>query len=209
MNTNKAELFRLRCNSSGAAASGLAQRRSDNFSVRALMLFCAMLAGSGTAPAVGAELLVIGGEGDGVSVVGAGLRTREWKTWASGERWRLSLAPEWQIGIWDAQQPGISKTRIVDSSLTGVLTVRPREDVGSVYYLDIGFGVHMLSHTRISEERNFGSSFQFGELVGIGMDFGQRRPYSVAARVQHVSNGGIKRPNPGVTFAQVLVVCRF
>jgi hypothetical protein len=75
--------------------------------------------------------------------------------------------------------------------------------------MDIGFGVHMLSHVRISDERNFGSSFQFGEFLGLGADLEDSRQYSLAARVQHVSNGGIKKPNPGVTFMQVVLQYRF
>ena len=93
--------------------------------------------------------------------------------------------------------------------MTGVLTIRPRNPEVLSYYLDLGFGFHMLSHTRIGEERNFGSSFQFGEYLGLGADLGQRHQYSLAARVQHVSNGGIKPPNHGVTFMQLLMTYRF
>lgn len=174
-----------------------------------LVMVFTMLAGIGVSPARSADLVLIGGEGDRVEVVAAALRTREWKTWTSNERWIISLAPEWQIGFWNAKQSGINERQIVDSSVTGVLNIRPRVTGYLPYYVDIGFGVHMLSHTRISDERNFGSSFQFGEFLGVGADFGERRRYGVAARIQHVSNGGIKRPNPGVTFAQISMFYRF
>jgi hypothetical protein len=174
-----------------------------------LVTLITMLTGLGVPPARSADLLLIGGEGDQVSVTAAALRTREWKTWTSSERWIFSLAPEWQIGFWNAKKSGIGERQIVDSSATGVLSIRPRESRYLPYYVDIGFGVHMLSHNRISDERNFSSSFQFGEFLGVGADFGERRRYGVAARIQHVSNGGIKQPNPGVTFAQISMMYRF
>ena len=174
-----------------------------------VILVGAMLSGFGTSGARSADLLLIRGQGDAVGVTAAALRIREWKSWTPDGRWSYVLAPEWQIGFWDAQQPGVNGSRIFDASVTGVLTIRPRSSGISSYYLDIGFGVHLLSETRISDERHFGSSFQFGEFLGVGADFGERRRYSLAARVQHVSNGGIKRPNPGVTFMQVLMMYRF
>lgn len=159
-----------------------------------------------------AELLLISGEGDSVKVTAAALRTRDLRNWTNGGRWTYALAPEWQIGLWNARHSGSAKSQnaesqIVDGSVTGVLTIRPRDD-DSPYYLDLGFGFHLLSHTRLGE-RNFGSSFQFGELLGLGADFGESRRYSVVARVQHVSNGGIKPPNHGVTFMQLLMMYRF
>lgn len=179
--------------------------------MRARVLFVAgaVLSVSGVPGSHGAELLLIRGEGDHVGVTAAAIRTQAWKTWTRGERWSYTLAPEWQVGFWGAQKSNANESRIVDSSLTGVLTLRPRSSATSPYYLDIGFGIHLLSNTRIGDERNFGSSFQFGEFLGLGVEFGERRRYSLAARVQHVSNGGIKRPNPGVTFAQILMTYRF
>jgi lipid A 3-O-deacylase len=200
MNTLKSKLLTVR----GLATTGFLREK-----LPLVALIFGLIAGLGGSPIHAAELTVIGGAGDGVSVTAVALRTQQMKTWASGERWMFSLAPEWQIGSWNAQKSGISKQRIVDSSVTGVLTIRPREPNSLPYYLDIGFGLHMLSHNRISEERNFGSSFQFGEFLGIGADFGDRHRYAIAARVQHVSNGGIRRPNPGVTFAQLSLMYRF
>ena len=169
----------------------------------------AVLGWSGLSDARASDLILIQGQGDGVEVAAAALRMAEWKSWTRGDRWRYSLAPEWQIGVWNAMQSGINGARVIDGSLTGVLTIRPRSFDSSPYYMDVGFGVHMLSHTRISDERNFGTSFQFGEFLGLGADLGERRQYALAARVQHVSNGGIKKPNPGVTFMQVVLQYRF
>ena len=76
-------------------------------------------------------------------------------------------------------------------------------------YLEFGFGLHLLSNTKIDTDRNFGCAFQFGEFLGFGADLGSERRYSFGVRVQHVSNGGICSDNDGITFAQALLQYRF
>ena len=66
-------------------------------------------------------------------------------------------------------------------------------------YAEIGVGVHLLSATRINEQREFGSALQFGEQGGAGFIFGAGR-YELGVYVQHISNGRIKEPNDGITY---------
>lgn len=40
-------------------------------------------------------------------------------------------------------------------------------------------------------------------MLGGGINFGDRREYGVGVRVQHISNGGIKEPNNGITFGEI------
>jgi len=175
----------------------------------AALVAVAVFAGFRGPEASATELILIGGQGDEVGVTAAALRTGALKTWAPSGHWTRALAPEWQIGSWNAQRATANKSQIIDSSVTAVLTMRPRSSEISSYYLDIGLGVHMLSDQKISNERNLGSRFQFGEFLGLGADLGEHRRYSLAARVQHVSNGGMTKPNPGVTFIQLLVMYHF
>jgi lipid A 3-O-deacylase len=62
----------------------------------------------------------------------------------------------------------------------------------------------MLSARRINGRREFSTRFQFGEFIGAGVLFGPRRELGVGVRLQHVSNGGIRNPNPGLTFVSVV-----
>ena len=48
---------------------------------------------------------------------------------------------------------------------------------------------------------SFSSNFQFGDHVAGGVRFGDKGQYDVQLRLQHLSNGGIKHPNPGINFA--------
>jgi hypothetical protein len=67
-------------------------------------------------------------------------------------------------------------------------------------FADLGLGVSLISHTRINQDRQFATAFQFNEHLGVGLAFGEKRRYEVAAYVRHVSNGSIKQQNDGETF---------
>ena len=98
----------------------------SSFHLRRAMLATtvAVLGWLGISDARGADLILIQGQGDDVEVAAAALRMPEWKSWTRGDRWRYSLAPEWQIGVWHATQSE-SMDAVIDGSLTGVLTIRP------------------------------------------------------------------------------------
>ena len=44
----------------------------------------------------------------------------------------------------------------------------------------------------------FSTKFQFGDHIGVGARFGAANRHDLGLRLQHVSNGGIKNPNPGI-----------
>ncbi len=79
---------------------------------------------------------------------------------------------------------------------------------GAVYVED-GFGVRLISHTRLYDERRLSTNFQFGELLGAGYRFGAHHDVEVGLRLQHMSNGEIKKPNNGVSFASMRVAMRW
>jgi lipid A 3-O-deacylase len=64
-------------------------------------------------------------------------------------------------------------------------------------YFDAGIGAHVLSESHISSDLGFSTRFQFGDHLGIGYRF---EKYDLAVRFQHLSNGGMRNPNPGINF---------
>ena len=88
--------------------------------------------------------------------------------------------------------------------MTPVIEFRRPSANGLSYYVDSGIGVRLLSHTRV-DDRTLSTAFQFREFVGTGVDFGDHRQYGVGVRIHHVSNGGIKQPNYGVTFSEIVI----
>ncbi len=71
------------------------------------------------------------------------------------------------------------------------------DEVAAAGGVDIGIGVHAISHVHINAERKLSTAFQFGEFIGATLDLGR---FEIGLRVQHVSNGGIKHPNDGLTY---------
>jgi len=67
-------------------------------------------------------------------------------------------------------------------------------------FVEGGIGANLISTTRLNNDRIFSTAFQFGEMAGVGVSFGPRNEYEVRLYAQHVSNGGIKLPNWGLTY---------
>lgn len=117
--------------------------------------------------------------------------------WSSATRSvRLRMGLEASAGVWDPH--GGSSGAMGDIGLTPVFRLQGVGRTG--IFADFGIGAHLLSRTRISDADVFSSAFQFGERLGIGYRFEDVVSSEVALRVQHYSNGRIKRPNPGINF---------
>lgn len=69
-------------------------------------------------------------------------------------------------------------------------------------YMEAGLGVHLLSKVHIGT-RDLGSALQFGTHAGFGILFGNKEQWDLALRYEHLSNGGLKDPNPGINFSMV------
>jgi len=109
---------------------------------------------------------------------------------------------------WWAQNHTASNSSLWEMGLSPVVGLRRAASAGVSYYVGAGVGAHLLSHTRI-DERQMSTAFQFGELAGAGVDFGDHGQYGVGVRIEHISNGCIKEPNNGVTFGEVRLSYRW
>lgn len=148
------------------------------------------------------DVAIVAGQGDGVRTTALAGRIFDWRVGQLGDRWPYEIGGEWQLARWSADRGSDGVTRLIDASLTAVLTLRPV--FWRAGYVEGGFGVHFLSEDHIGTDRDFGGRFQFGEFIGAGVTFGARRRYTAGLRVQHVSNGSTRSQNDGVTFVQGL-----
>lgn len=78
-----------------------------------------------------------------------------------------------------------------------------------VPFLELSLGVRLLTETRTSDDHAYSTAFQFSEYAGVGVAFGKAQQFAVGYRYQHISNGGIKEPNPGTGFSTVYLRYRF
>jgi lipid A 3-O-deacylase len=140
------------------------------------------------------------GGGDGVRRLSAGL---SWPGWTDipcergcrADQWWLLRAARW----WHPHDPGPHHA-LWDLSAMPVLRIGNQATGATRGFLEVGVGVHVLSDSRIGPARGFGSSLQFGETLAAGLEFGEHHEQALTARLEHVSNGGLKSPNNGITF---------
>jgi lipid A 3-O-deacylase len=139
------------------------------------------------------------GNGNGAEMWRIGI-TRNWnKKWLAAGNWYLGGFWEAQFGQWS----GSGKQTISDLGLTPVFRYQQAERSKISPYVEGGIGFHVITPSRFDENRNLSSAFQFGDHIGAGARFGERAKYDLSLRFQHLSNGGLKKPNNGINFTQV------
>ena len=138
----------------------------------------------------------------------------DWHKWWFAERsWSIGAYWDLQVGRWAGPHERGQRDRgddeVWDLSFTPVFRLERAERTRIAPYVEGAIGFHMLSDLRINFRRSFTTHFQFGDHVGLGARFGPAYRYDAQIRLQHLSNGGIARPNPGINFWQVRVAYHF
>ena len=136
------------------------------------------------------------GRGDEVDAVGVG-----WRHALGSECGSRRFALLLRADHWRGRDPEPANRSIWDVSATPVLEM-PVSGAPWALRVDLGIGVHTISHTRINAARRMSTAFQFGEFIGATIDV---RGTEIGLRVQHVSNGGIKHPNDGLTYTLLTI----
>ena len=140
---------------------------------------------------------------DSVSVE-AGRGTSSVDLWRLGAQWKWQkhwfTEGDWHLGgYWDAQVGRWNGAgHPTDLSLTPTFRLERKSGYGP--YVEGAIGFHYISDKNIAAGKQFSTNFQFGDHVGAGVRFGDKGQYDLGLRLQHLSNAGIKHPNPGINF---------
>ncbi|MCC7080123.1 MAG: acyloxyacyl hydrolase [Burkholderiales bacterium] len=129
--------------------------------------------------------------------------------WALGDNWQIGGYWDLSLGYWDNDSRNRTTSSIVDVGFTPVFRLQQKTPGALAPYLEAAVGFHYLSKSSVADERRFGSRFQFGDHIGLGLRFGPRHAYDVGYRYQHLSNAGIKQPNQGINFHQLRLQYHF
>lgn len=116
--------------------------------------------------------------------------------------WDLTLA-QWRGNQY--QNVAGSTQNLVDIGITPVF--RWQNDNKRGLYFEGGIGFHRLSKLYDNDGRRLSTRFQFGDHIGVGYVFDNN--WELAAKIQHFSNGGYKKPNNGVNFIEVKAAYHF
>jgi lipid A 3-O-deacylase len=130
---------------------------------------------------------------------------RQW--WRSngthlGGYWDLTLA-HWQSNRY-RNQPGNTHT-LAAIGITPVF--RFQNDSRAGLYWEGGVGLYYLSDLYDNNGRQLSTNVEFGSHLGVGYVF--RNNLDLGLKIQHFSNGGIKKPNGGVNFLIARASYRF
>ncbi|KWR91612.1 hypothetical protein RM96_03300 [Cupriavidus sp. IDO] len=127
--------------------------------------------------------------------------------WQLSSRFSLALDGELNIANWRALSHEPS-SQLMEFGVSPIFRLNYEGEYATPY-LEASVGFHVLSHTEIADGHRMGSAFQFADMVGVGVAFGKGRRFSAGYRFQHLSNAGIKEPNPGTNFSMGYVRYRF
>jgi len=160
------------------------------------LLFLLLAAASLSARALDGVSLEAGTGNQGVHMARLGLQWDWQRKWLAERDWRLGGYWDASIGAWNG-----GPDTVWDYGFTP--TFRYERAAGGSPYVEAGIGVHYLSTVHVASTRDFSTRFQFGDHVGVGLRFGPGGRYDLGLRLQHLSNGGIREPNPGINFLQL------
>ena len=152
---------------------------------------CALFLFSPAAQAVDGVSVEVGRGDDRTSALRIGLTDR-WHKRTMIEEWRLAGYWELAGSVWDNPDESTA-----DVSLTPVFRVERKS-----IYVEAAIGAHLVT-SRISAARVFSTALQFGSHFGTGFYFGAGQRYDLGVRLQHISNGHLESPNPGINFVLV------
>jgi lipid A 3-O-deacylase len=79
----------------------------------------------------------------------------------------------------------------------------------SPWYLEAGIGASWINRLYRTPTKITSTRFNFYDVLGAGYKFGAQRNHELGLRYVHVSNAGLKDPNPGVDFLQLRYGMRF
>jgi lipid A 3-O-deacylase len=98
---------------------------------------------------------------------------------------------------WRAPRPDGGHRTLTQVSV--VPMARGRFDDGrSPWFVEAGIGLALLDRELRTPRRRFSTRLNFSDNLGFGRSFGARGEQEISLRLQHVSNAGLRKPNPGL-----------
>ena len=129
-------------------------------------------------------------------------------TWDWSRDWELAggrLGGYWELSLSRWSYPTMDGRNEAWLGQVGVVpTFRYRGAEGtSPWFIEAGIGASITTTVYETRRKRFSTTFNFADRIGVGRNFGASGQHELSLRVEHFSNAGIKRPNPGENFAQL------
>jgi lipid A 3-O-deacylase len=145
----------------------------------------------------------------GIHMAGVGLAW-DWDFTRMRRKAELSAHTEVMINRW-RYPDGLGRGREQLTQYVLLPTLRMRLDQGrSPWFLEVGIGATWLDRNPETSHGRFSTRWNFYDVVGVGHTYGgPRGQHEIGLRWNHVSNAGIRNPNPGQNFLQLRFAHRF
>lgn len=149
------------------------------------------------------------GSGDATDMARVGTLWNWDKQWFTEGDWLVTGFWEASLGSWRGHSAAGNNQTVADVGITPVFRFQQKNPAGFAPYAEAAIGLHLITPTFVNANRQLGSALQFGDHVGIGVRFGAYQQFDLGYRYQHLSNGGVKKPNQGINFSQVRFAYHF
>lgn len=110
----------------------------------------------------------------------------------------LKVSFETSANFWEYGAENIHDSNFV-FALSPVLRKTFCNCLNGRVYGEFGIGVSFIDDTKFAG-KNISTHYQFEDRIGLAYAFGNDFRYKLALRYFHYSNGGLKKPNPGLDF---------
>lgn len=144
---------------------------------------------------------------EGAALVGAGALW-DWDFRHAGRKAELTAHTELLVNQWryDALAGGHDTL----TQLVVLPTLRINFSQGrSPWYVELGIGASWMSRGYATPDKQFSTRWNFYDVLGAGYRFGAQGRHEIGLRYVHVSNAGLRKPNPGEDFVQLRYIHRF
>lgn len=133
--------------------------------------------------------------------------TLPWPAWRR-PLWGGELRGHWDVYLsrWSFNGPGYDSLTL--AGITPTLRLYPHAG-RSAWFWEAGIGATLADRRYRAGTREFSTRFNFASHLGLGIHLGDQGRHELQLRVQHVSNAGIKHPNPGANFVQLRYAAHF
>ena len=151
---------------------------------------------------------VTAGAGQGSSMAGVALHW-DWNFWRIRPKTELTAHTELILNGWRADRVGGGHQDYAQIVLLPTLRMRFGQG-GSPWFWEVGIGASYMDKRFVTPDKEFSTQWNFYDVIGGGYTFGGAKGnHEINIRWVHVSNGGIKKPNPGQDFGQVRYIYWF
>ncbi|AMO23269.1 acyloxyacyl hydrolase [Ramlibacter solisilvae] len=168
--------------------------------IACMLALCACAASAAEGDGGVALLLEGGAAGTGRYIASVGLAWPwSWRRAVEGGEW--TGVTELFVSHLSSRVEGGRESR----TLVGLLPlVRYRfNGAHSNWFGEAGIGLTYMDALYRTENKQFSTQFNFMSTLGVGRSFGAKREQELSLRIVHISNAGIKNPNPGENFLQL------